>query len=688
MAPCRVIDRWSFRSLVGAYLDLAIAYLFLSAAALAFLASKFLSLFGLALPCPSCDGLFGHPDPHANPNPNPNPTCLQSLLVDYPTAKISGVHHSVRTRLPFDGFICLEGNNEDGSTSSSGSVSTAPKTLESASSSRTAQGKGVLCRRRRRSAHQIDSGAPTIQLSWEGDRTPPSEPSDSDNDTGCDRLEKYEGEMEVDLEVKVRNMERALEEERTARVGLCRELEKERSAAAGAADEAMAMILRLQEEKGAIEMETRHYQRLIEEKSAYDQEEMAILKEIIVRREREKHVLEKEVDAYRQMLHKTGKDGQQPRNIEREMEMTMEQQLTSFFDSSDDPGVILKQISDSIEKKGKMVSQMPFVDDSRQLPAERRDCKSCYDSASHPLCLVDDPDYAHAKDDHSVERHHLEVPGTGDEQYMEFQEKGMVTMEVDPIPSQSQEPSPSMGHRVYDRNSHLIDGANVRPEKEDRMRLCLDGFFHKNGQNVDNLSLETDALVHDVHVIDDKINLSDDDNVEHMGQHPISCGSGMSANDLVGHETFRANIVDCPSNITRTSLIPPGINNRRSCSDMANWRKLVGVSCDRASHDLRRSSMSAVDGEKLRLQNEVELLRERLKIIQQGREKLSFSVDQREKATFQLQLLEEIACQLKEIKKATAGKSARQSSLPPLSSKARSKRRRCRSASLGLNEST
>ncbi|XP_054782755.1 probable myosin-binding protein 5 [Prosopis cineraria] len=66
-------------------------------------------------------------------------------------------------------------------------------------------------------------------------------------------------------ESRMKMMEAALEEERAAYAALCLELEKERSAAATAADEAMAMISRLQEEKAFIEIETRQYQRMIEE---------------------------------------------------------------------------------------------------------------------------------------------------------------------------------------------------------------------------------------------------------------------------------------------------------------------------------------------------------------------------------------------------------------------------------------
>ncbi|KAL7251209.1 hypothetical protein ACSBR1_013105 [Camellia fascicularis] len=101
----------------------------------------------------------------------------------------------------------------------------------------------------------------------------------------------------------IRILEQALEEEHAACAALYLELEKERSAAATAADEAMAIILRLQDEKASIEMEAWQYQRIIEEKSAYDAEEMNILKEILVRRQKDKHFLEREVEAYRRMIH-------------------------------------------------------------------------------------------------------------------------------------------------------------------------------------------------------------------------------------------------------------------------------------------------------------------------------------------------------------------------------------------------
>ncbi|CAI8601238.1 unnamed protein product [Vicia faba] len=102
-------------------------------------------------------------------------------------------------------------------------------------------------------------------------------------------------------ESRIKMYENMLEEEKAAYAALYLELEKERAAAVTAADEAMAMILRLQEEKALMEMEMRQYDRLVEERVAYDEEEMSIMQEILIRREKENLFLEKELESYRQM---------------------------------------------------------------------------------------------------------------------------------------------------------------------------------------------------------------------------------------------------------------------------------------------------------------------------------------------------------------------------------------------------
>ncbi|KAM0940227.1 putative GTD-binding domain-containing protein [Dioscorea sansibarensis] len=95
----------------------------------------------------------------------------------------------------------------------------------------------------------------------------------------------------------INKLRKALEEEQDACAALYVELEKDRSAAETAADEAMSMILKLQEEKAELEMEARQNERMVEEKNAYIEQEMELLKEIIVEREKEKLALEKELES-------------------------------------------------------------------------------------------------------------------------------------------------------------------------------------------------------------------------------------------------------------------------------------------------------------------------------------------------------------------------------------------------------
>ncbi|CAO2820324.1 unnamed protein product [Amaranthus hypochondriacus] len=93
-----------------------------------------------------------------------------------------------------------------------------------------------------------------------------------------------------------------LEAEQKARNELYAELEAERNAAAIAANQTMAMITRLQEEKAATQMEALHYQRVMDEQSEYDQEALNVLNESVSKLEKEKEELEKELGRYRERV--------------------------------------------------------------------------------------------------------------------------------------------------------------------------------------------------------------------------------------------------------------------------------------------------------------------------------------------------------------------------------------------------
>ncbi|KAJ0241184.1 Myosin-binding protein 2 [Hirschfeldia incana] len=100
----------------------------------------------------------------------------------------------------------------------------------------------------------------------------------------------------------VEKLKSELEEERKALNALYEELEEERSASATAANETMAMINRLHEEKAAMQMEALQYQRMMEEQSEFDQEALQLLNEVIVKREKEIAELEKELEVCRKRL--------------------------------------------------------------------------------------------------------------------------------------------------------------------------------------------------------------------------------------------------------------------------------------------------------------------------------------------------------------------------------------------------
>ncbi len=87
--------------------------------------------------------------------------------------------------------------------------------------------------------------------------------------------------------------------EREALAAMYLELQKERNASTTAANKAMGMIARLQEEKAAVLMEARQFQQVVEQKLMHDQEAIEGLREVIARIEEEKRELEEENEFYR-----------------------------------------------------------------------------------------------------------------------------------------------------------------------------------------------------------------------------------------------------------------------------------------------------------------------------------------------------------------------------------------------------
>ncbi|KAL8541746.1 hypothetical protein ACS0TY_002853 [Phlomoides rotata] len=109
---------------------------------------------------------------------------------------------------------------------------------------------------------------------------------------------------EEDGECDVSTLRKLLKIERRRAKAAIAELAKERAASATAAEETMAMILRLQNEKSLIEMESSQFKRLAEEKQIHDQEVIRSLQWLLWDHEFKRSLLEDQLKLYRKKMKK------------------------------------------------------------------------------------------------------------------------------------------------------------------------------------------------------------------------------------------------------------------------------------------------------------------------------------------------------------------------------------------------
>lgn len=631
---------WTLGGLIGAFIDLVLAYFLLCGSAFAFFVFKWFRFVGVCLPCP-CKGSFGFRNSRF---------CVHRVLFEWPSRKICSIQVMAVKRFPFDlvrvkGHSCSANDKvvaesthdnrvielEDDASCSSCSV---PRLLPLVDRENVydAKGKRVMSvkrrsgiRRRRRGSYdcgKVSSAVPLENLQSDvvvtpclpcdesiiGDKINASTNRTSgkgasvvdteDDQTGRDLDEKtchsyeFNGSMvdspgqdkcssslehymnnacdKVQIvgneEDRIKMLENALEEEKAAYGALYLELEKERASAATAADEAMAMISRLQEEKASMELEMRQYQRMIDERVAYDEEEMDILQEILIRRERENHFLERELETYRKMDSK-GSD----------------------------------------QSYGKAKVQF---DELGQRP---------------PI---------------SVETYE-------DRSTISFVKKDEIT-------------DISANYIVAQTYTEDREELEKNTEHKDQEHDNLDSYFY-----------DTDPDVLDVHVIDDNIELREEEN-EKLSSSSLSTVTNDLTNSYHEFGSVTVQSSDVLSNKTENGNSVDGPSSQLSM--FSNSR------CKNLSFDYGSDSSSAVENEKLKIGNEIEILGERLRMVKHGKEKLSFFAENGESEKRRLKLLEEIANHLQNIKQMR--NPVRGASLPPSSSKVSLRKRRCQSVSL------
>ncbi|KAB1208878.1 hypothetical protein CJ030_MR6G011314 [Morella rubra] len=110
-------------------------------------------------------------------------------------------------------------------------------------------------------------------------------------------LESWDGSLsEIEGESLLDSLKRQIEHDRKCMRALYKDLEEERNASAIAANQAMAMITRLQEEKAALHMEALHYLRMMEEQAEYDVEALEKANDLLAEKEEQIQDLESKLE--------------------------------------------------------------------------------------------------------------------------------------------------------------------------------------------------------------------------------------------------------------------------------------------------------------------------------------------------------------------------------------------------------
>ncbi|KAH9563772.1 hypothetical protein CY35_05G143200 [Sphagnum magellanicum] len=285
---------WSASSVIIASVDLSLAFLVLCSSVITFLTSTFIRLSGLHIPC----------------------SCLKYHLEERSTKAEEEEEEVLRKRR-------RSSSRSSKSFSSSASAREKQSGRNTSSDSDThfvtreaaCVGSDIVCYNSSSSCcARVEEVLPTDLLlqrresSWKqtGERDARQKPiqeltNATESEEAADEQEQEDGDQ---LHTKqYEELEEPLPQtEREALAAMYLELEKERNASATAANEAMGMIARLQEEKAAVLMEARQFQRVVEQKSMHDQEAIEALREVIARIEEEKRELEEENEFYRSRL--------------------------------------------------------------------------------------------------------------------------------------------------------------------------------------------------------------------------------------------------------------------------------------------------------------------------------------------------------------------------------------------------
>ncbi|KAK8506177.1 hypothetical protein V6N13_002814 [Hibiscus sabdariffa] len=135
-------------------------------------------------------------------------------------------------------------------------------------------------------------------------------------------LKPFDESSVIEGESRVDTLQRQVDDAREYINALSKELEEEKNAAAIAANQAMAMITRLQEEKAALRMEALQYLRMMEEQAEYDVDALEKANDLLTEKDREIQDLEAELEYYRSNFPDEIPEETGPVSLDKEHDLT------------------------------------------------------------------------------------------------------------------------------------------------------------------------------------------------------------------------------------------------------------------------------------------------------------------------------------------------------------------------------
>eukprot|EP01018_Ginkgo_biloba_P035741 Gb_39049 [translate_table: standard] len=440
-------------------------------------------------------------------------------------------------------------------------------------------------------------------------------------------VESLDGSVvsEIDGEFVVDRLKRTLEAERKALNTLYSELEEERSASAIAANETMAMITRLQEEKAAVQMEALQYQRMMEEQSEYDQEALQLLNEILVKREKEKQELEKEVELYRKRL------------LQYEAkERRMEKRRKEEEGESRTPAEKRDEIDPHLEGKNNEQDQTPDNHSRRIRTSSTSSLSDDSDEISSDVNDVDDGFDLHQSNQNTP----AELTMSAGRGYEDPQQKS------------------SLDESLADFEEERLSILEQLKVLEEKLHTLADdeqiGMAHPEANGVPKDSFE--SVIREDYPMQDKTQHYDGSLSLHDGYEMPDDLKG-TYEDKVSMETMNGNSDHSHGNGSPVATRVAGAKAKRllplfdaTSVDEDAIHHTEEFSQAVPSDDWRTVSMVARDNNRLAIEEEVYHVYERLQALEADREFLKHSIKSLRKGDEGMKLLQEIAQHLRDLR--------------------------------------